>query len=101
MSVANNAPIAFLTLTIDYFPRESHLITFRDPWSFPVLYHPSCNNLVREHLQILAQKVSFGGQPPRLTNFLGAHSYAIDHRRLRVIRRVPKGPILQTAESHS
>ena len=28
----------FETLSIDYFPRESHLITFRDPWSFPILY---------------------------------------------------------------
>lgn len=44
-------------LNIDYFPRESHLVTFRDPWSFPVLYHPGCNHLVREHMQALAQKV--------------------------------------------
>lgn len=48
------------TLSIDYFPRESHLITFRDPWSFPILYHPSCNNLVRDHMQNLAQKVVLG-----------------------------------------
>lgn len=47
----------FETLSIDYFPRESHLITFRDPWSFPILYHPACNSLVRDHMQILAQKV--------------------------------------------
>ncbi|KAJ9132547.1 Sec1 family superfamily [Pleurostoma richardsiae] len=46
------------TLYIDFFPRESHLITFRDPWSFPILYHPACNNLVREHMQILAQKIT-------------------------------------------
>ena len=44
-------------LSIDYFPRESHLVTFRDPWSFPVLFHPGCNNLVRTHLQDLARKV--------------------------------------------
>lgn len=49
----------FETLSIDYFPRESHLITFRDPWSFPILYHPACNNLVRDHMQILAQKVRY------------------------------------------
>jgi syntaxin-binding protein 1 len=48
----------FETLSIDYFPRESHLVTFRDPWSFPMLFHPGCNNLVAKHLQILAQKVS-------------------------------------------
>ena len=47
----------FETLSIDYFPRESHLITFRDPWSFPVLYHPACNGLVANHMQSLAQKV--------------------------------------------
>jgi syntaxin-binding protein 1 len=51
----------FETLSIDYFPRESHLITFRDPWSFPILYHPACNNLVRDHMQILAQKVGISG----------------------------------------
>jgi syntaxin-binding protein 1 len=45
------------TLSIDYFPRESHLITFRDPWSFPILYHPACNTMVRDHMQLLAQKV--------------------------------------------
>ena len=49
---------AYETLTIDFFPRQSHLITFRDPWSFPTLYHPGCNNLVRDHLQELAIKAS-------------------------------------------
>ncbi|KAJ5489136.1 hypothetical protein N7539_004026 [Penicillium diatomitis] len=44
-------------LNIDFYPRESHLITFRDPWSFPVLYHPACNGLVRKHLEDLAQKI--------------------------------------------
>ncbi len=47
----------FRTLSIDFFPSESHLVTFRDPWSFPLLFHPACNNLVREHMQSLAQKV--------------------------------------------
>ena len=44
-------------LNIDFFPRESHLITFRDPWSFPTLFHPACNHLVRKHLDDIAQKV--------------------------------------------
>ncbi|KAL7627472.1 syntaxin binding protein 1 [Parahypoxylon ruwenzoriense] len=48
----------FETLSIDYFPRESHLITFRDPWSFPILYHPACNGLIRKHMQDLAQKIT-------------------------------------------
>jgi syntaxin-binding protein 1 len=48
---------AFQTISIDYYPRESRLVTFRDPWSFPVLFHPGCNHLVREHLTTLAHKV--------------------------------------------
>ncbi|KAI0874660.1 Sec1 family protein [Hypoxylon argillaceum] len=48
----------FETLSVDYFPRESHLVTFRDPWSFPIFYHPSCNGLVKQHMQDLAQKIT-------------------------------------------
>ncbi|KFY05469.1 hypothetical protein V492_08521 [Pseudogymnoascus sp. VKM F-4246] len=48
----------FETLSIDYFPRESRLVTFRDPWSFPILYHPACNNVVAAHMQTLAQKIA-------------------------------------------
>ncbi|KAI1481608.1 hypothetical protein K445DRAFT_313802 [Daldinia sp. EC12] len=48
----------FETLSIDYYPRESHLVTFRDPWSFPILYHPACNGLIRKHMQDLAQKIT-------------------------------------------
>jgi len=51
--------VGFETLMIDYYPRESHLITFRDPWSFPILFHPQCNGLVADHLQSIAQKVTF------------------------------------------
>lgn len=47
----------FETMSIDFFPRESHLITFRDPWSFPILYHPACSSLVKDHIQLLARKV--------------------------------------------
>jgi syntaxin-binding protein 1 len=47
----------FDTIFIDLYPRESHLVTFRDPWSFPILFHPSCNHLVRAHLQKMAQKI--------------------------------------------
>ncbi len=53
----------FQTLSIDFFPRESHLITFRDPWSFPMLYHPSCNSMVAAHMQTLAQKVCISAPP--------------------------------------
>ena len=44
-------------LFVDFYPRESHLITFRDPSSFLVLYNPSCNDLVARHLRALASKV--------------------------------------------
>ena len=44
-------------LNVDFYPRESHLITFRDPWSFPTLFHPACNSLVRKHMDDLAQKI--------------------------------------------
>ena len=44
-------------LNFDFFPRESHLITFRDPWSFPTLFHPACNQLVRRHMDEMAQRI--------------------------------------------
>ncbi|KAK7981757.1 Sec1 family protein [Apiospora saccharicola] len=53
-----NADRGFETLSINFFPRESHLITFKDPWSFPVLYHPACNALVAKHMRDLAQKIA-------------------------------------------
>lgn len=46
----------FQVLSIDFCPKESHVATFVDPYSFPILYHPNCNNLVKEHMQSLAQK---------------------------------------------
>ncbi|KAF4977000.1 hypothetical protein FZEAL_6420, partial [Fusarium zealandicum] len=48
----------FQTLFVDFFPRESNIVTFRDPWSFPVLYHPACNALVPQHMKTLAQKIA-------------------------------------------
>ncbi|KAK5121712.1 hypothetical protein LTR85_004587 [Meristemomyces frigidus] len=47
----------FKVLNAEFFPRESHLVTFRDPWSFPVLFHPGCNHLVRQHMEDIAQKI--------------------------------------------
>lgn len=47
----------FRVLDIGIFARESNLITFQDPWSFPILYHPACNSLVRQHIADLSQKV--------------------------------------------
>lgn len=82
----------FETISIDYFPQESQLITFRDPWSFPILYHPACNNLVREHLQSLAQKANphiycldIGLIPP------------LDHWDLHFAWRISQSTLLQTS----
>lgn len=44
-------------LSIDFFARESHLFTFREPSSFFTLYNPECRNLVRGHLEDLAKKI--------------------------------------------
>lgn len=57
-SIAREQIALFRVLNVEFYPRESHLITFRDPWSFPILFHPACSNLVKQHLEDIAQKVS-------------------------------------------
>ena len=47
----------FQTLTLNFYPKEAQLVTFRDPSSFFVLFNPACSNLVRGHLENLTQKV--------------------------------------------
>ena len=47
----------YRVLQLDYYPRESHLVTFRDPWSFPLLFHPDCNDLVVRHMEEIAERV--------------------------------------------
>lgn len=44
-------------LNIDYYPRESHVVTFRADWSFHVLYNPTCDALIKSHLESLTQKI--------------------------------------------
>ncbi|KAL8913814.1 MAG: hypothetical protein Q9171_001417 [Xanthocarpia ochracea] len=56
-SMAKQQIVNASVLNVDYYPRESHLITLRDPWSFPTLFHPACNHLVRQHMEELAQKI--------------------------------------------
>jgi len=56
--VAREQIALFRVLNIEFYPRESHVVTFRDPWSFPVLFHPGCNALVRQHMEDVAQKVN-------------------------------------------
>ncbi|KAI7345867.1 Sec1-like protein [Hortaea werneckii] len=55
--VARSQIAMFRVLNAEFFPRESHLVTFRDPWSFPVLFHPGCNHLVKQHMEDIAQKI--------------------------------------------
>lgn len=72
----------FETLSIDYYPRESRLITFRDDSSFPVLFHPGCNGLVANHMQLLAQKVRILSE----SLLLPSNKSILDHRYLRFFR---------------
>uniref|UniRef100_A0A093V8V1 Protein transport protein sec1 n=1 Tax=Talaromyces marneffei PM1 TaxID=1077442 RepID=A0A093V8V1_TALMA len=55
--MARDMIVSMHTLNVDFYPRESRVATFRDPYSFPILFHPACNNLVREHLGELARKI--------------------------------------------
>jgi syntaxin-binding protein 1 len=48
---------SFRTVHLDFHPQESHLVTFKDPYSFPTLYHPDCNNIVVRHMEDIAEKV--------------------------------------------
>ncbi|KAI9800323.1 MAG: vacuolar sorting protein VPS33/slp1 [Piccolia ochrophora] len=57
LSSARERIADFKVIFVDYLPRESHLVTFRDPWSFLTLFHPACNDLVKGHMQELAQKI--------------------------------------------
>lgn len=55
-----------------------------------MLYHPACNHLVREHMQILAQKVRYK-LPMKARHPLGeltSYPFLLDHRRLRNARGV-------------
>lgn len=44
-------------LNIDFYPRESNVVTFRAPWSFHILYNPQCDTLIKSHLDSLTQKI--------------------------------------------
>lgn len=81
------------TLFVDFYSRESNLAVFRDPWSFPMLYHPACNSLIPKHMQALAQKVC-------LTFFANSFKLADqpDCGHLHYSRRIPQSAILPTQE---
>ncbi|KAK2779236.1 vacuolar sorting protein VPS33/slp1 [Emmonsiellopsis sp. PD_33] len=56
-SMARDQIADFRVMNINYFPREAHVAIFRDPWSFPTLFHPACNTLIKGHLDDLAQRI--------------------------------------------
>ncbi|KAL9096793.1 MAG: hypothetical protein Q9163_006417 [Psora crenata] len=56
-AMARDSIALLKVLNIDFYPRESNLLTFRDPWSFPTLFHPTCNQLIRKHMDELAQRI--------------------------------------------
>lgn len=86
----------FRVLSLDYYPRESHLVTFKDPYSFPVLYHPECNNLVAKHMDDIAERVS----SPHIICLAGLMC-RLDHRSLCRLGRVPDHSLLQTQKPHA
>ncbi|KAK4227843.1 protein transport protein sec1 [Podospora fimiseda] len=45
-------------LLVDFFPRESHLVTLRDPYGFLLLFNPFCNDIVGGYLKELARKIA-------------------------------------------
>jgi syntaxin-binding protein 1 len=49
---------SFRTVHLDFHPQESNLVIFKDPWSFPTLYHPECNNLVVRHMEDIAERIT-------------------------------------------
>lgn len=55
--VAQEQIITFQVVDIGFYPREANVVTFRDPWSFPILFHRGCDQLVKNHFASLSQKV--------------------------------------------
>lgn len=47
----------YKVLNVEYFPQESHLVTFRDPWEATYLFHPLCMGIIQKHVEDMAQKV--------------------------------------------
>ncbi|RMD39814.1 hypothetical protein DV735_g5312, partial [Chaetothyriales sp. CBS 134920] len=45
------------SIDIDFLPRESNIVSFCEPWSFFALFHPSCDSLVKQHLDALTNKI--------------------------------------------
>lgn len=57
LQIAREQIADFQSLNVDFYPKEAQLVTFREPSSFFILFHPDCNHLVRGHLEALTQKV--------------------------------------------
>ena len=119
---APNGPVVeSRSLDVEFYPRESHLVIFREPWSFYNLFHPACDHEVKRHLdnltrRILSVCVSLGEFPvvkyyrPRvaphaasvlcshLARFVheALHSYARHHPDFPPVSARPQGVLLIT-----
>ena len=88
-------------LNVDFFPRESHLITFRDPWSFPILFHPACSHLIKKHMIDLAQKVWDFLKIALIVASRRLIGFYQDSVRLRLPRRISYYKILPASQPAS
>lgn len=100
-AMAREQIAGFRVLNIDFFPRESHLITFRDPWSFPMLFHPACNQLVRKHMDDLAQKVAtYSSWHPLYVGVMLTLDL-LDSLDMCIVRRISNHSLSQSSECNA
>ena len=62
-----------------------------------MLFHPACNQLVRRHMDDLAQKVTWP-YSVWLFHQCGADARLKDYVHLCIVRRVPNNPISQSSK---
>lgn len=73
-------------LSVDFFPRESHLFTLREPTSVFNLFHPECGDLVQRHIKELTRKIVCAcvtlGEYPIIRFFRPPNTQLHDARKL-------------------
>lgn len=102
LRTATNQNCKSRVLDIGIYARESHLITFKDPWSFPILFHPACNDLVKRHVTDLAQRVYLPILKLRwcIEQLLMIWT-STDSCSMRAFRRIPYHSVLRPDECYS
>lgn len=91
-------------LPLDFFPRESNLVTFRDKSSFLYLYHPQMNEKVQDHFKLIAKRVTAVcatlGECPRI-RYWGAKGATHDAAVMCYhLARFIEGELLGYADRH-